>query len=75
MKKIMFNDFFGLTEDVLSGRKTQTRLKREIAEDKAMMKRLNCSYPTMRRIHLWDAINQSVKLKEQEFHQLKRKKR
>ena len=25
MKKIMFNDFFGLTEDVLSGRKTQTR--------------------------------------------------
>lgn len=25
MKKIMFNDFFGLTEAVLSGRKTQTR--------------------------------------------------
>ena len=25
MKKIMFNDRFGLTEAVLSGRKTQTR--------------------------------------------------
>jgi len=25
MKKIMFNDRYGLTESVLSGRKTQTR--------------------------------------------------
>lgn len=25
MKKIMFNDFYGLTQDVLEGRKTMTR--------------------------------------------------
>ena len=56
-------------------RKTKKRLKMGIAEDWVMMKQLNRLYPTMSRIHLWDAINQSLKLKEQELQQLKRKKR
>lgn len=53
-------------------RKTKKRLKMEIAEDKALMKHLNRLYPTMRRIHLWDAINRSMKLKEQELQKLNR---
>lgn len=55
-------------------RKTKKRLKREIAEDKVLINKLHSvRFPTMRIIHLYDAISQSIKLKEQKLQQLKRK--
>ena len=48
-------------------RKTKKRLKREIADEEL--------YLSLGGYFLADAINQSVKLKEQELQQLKTKKR
>lgn len=43
MKKIMFNDLYGLTEAVLDGRKTQTR---RIAYEKPFKYYCNCGFYT-----------------------------
>lgn len=43
MKKIMFNDRYGLTEAVLDGRKTQTR---RIAYEKPFKYYCNCGFYT-----------------------------
>ena len=51
MKKIMFSDKFGLTEDVLSGRKTMTR---RIAYTKEMKHRVKRNLCNDGRLALYD---------------------
>ena len=55
-------------------RKTKKRLKREIAEDKELLDKVCVGFPSIKDILLYDAIYQSVKFKEQELSNLKRRR-